>query len=426
MDFREQETLLTLAWQIVDRLEAAGRRAWLVGGCVRDRLSGRPIKDVDIATSALPDEVLAMFERAEPTGLAHGTVTVILRGRPFEVTTLRSESGYSDGRRPDEVRFIDDIREDLARRDFTINAMALAKSGELIDPFGGKRDLESRLLRAVGDPRQRFAEDALRMLRAVRFAAEYGLAVEAGTWDAIVEMAPRIRMIAIERVRMELERITEGSDPAAGYRMLADSGLYRHFKTPLPLDRLTEKAADALGAMAACSDGAVRWVRLFASLGIGPEEAGRLMRGLTFSRRKTDEIAAALAFGTACGTLAGRKDGDASRAFKRLVLRHGKPAAERWLAARNLDPETGGTDLEPARAWLAEMPVADTKELAVGGRDLLAAGLAQGRALGELLGALLERVALGELPNDRERLIGEAKAMVPKGNPDGEPGGGGR
>jgi tRNA nucleotidyltransferase (CCA-adding enzyme) len=240
-------------------------------------------------------------------------------------------------------------------------------------------------------------------------------------------MAPRINLIAIERVRMELERITEGSDPAGGYRMLANSGLYRHFKTPLPLERLTETGADALGVMTACGDATVRWVRLFASLGIGPEEAGRLMRGLTFSRRKTDEIASALAFGSAVAALAGREDGDASRAFKRLVLRHGKPAAERWLAATALDPGTDGSCLETARRRLADMPVAGMKELAVGGRDLLAAGLAHGPALGKLLEALLERVALGELPNDRERLIGEAKKMVPAGNNrNGQSGGGER
>lgn len=410
----DENTLLQRAWHIVERLEARGKQAYLVGGCVRDRLLGRPLKDVDIATSALPEEVLALFERAEPTGLAHGTVTVIIDGLPFEVTTLRSESGYSDGRRPDAVRFIDDIREDLSRRDFTVNAMALTRDGTLIDPFGGERDLADGILRAVGDPGERFGEDALRMLRAIRFAAEYGLAIDPETWHALLRLAPGIENIAIERVRAELERITEGADPARGFRLLADSGLNRHFKTPLPLDNLPERPGEALGDWEGCEDAVVRWARLFSVLGIGADEASRLLRRFTFSRRKTEDIAAVLAFEAGFAPLDGRTDGEAALAFKRLVLRHGRQAANRWLAALSVTPGVGKALREAAGRWLDEMPAAAVGELAVGGRDLMEAGLPAGPVLGRVLAGLLERVALGGLPNERERLLTEARQWAEK------------
>src|SRR5580704_18547012 len=155
-----------------DRLRSRGKRAWVVGGCVRDALLGRRVSDWDVATDARPEEMLRVFPRAIPTGIKHGTVTVRAGSHPVEVTTLRGEGAYSDGRHPDEVQFTDDLAADLGRRDFTVNAMAYDPvSGELIDPHGGQRDLELRLLRAVGEPERRFAEDGLRVLRAARFAA---------------------------------------------------------------------------------------------------------------------------------------------------------------------------------------------------------------------------------------------------------------
>ena len=166
-------------------LRRAGYEACPVGGCVRDLLLGRAPGDWDIATSARPEAVTALFERTVPTGLKHGTVTVLLGGMALEVTTFRGESGYSDGRHPDRVTFGVGLREDLARRDFTINAMALAPDGSVLDPFGGRADLARRLIRCVGEPERRFTEDALRMLRAVRFAAQLGFSLEARTAAAL-------------------------------------------------------------------------------------------------------------------------------------------------------------------------------------------------------------------------------------------------
>src|SRR5512133_1169281 len=157
---------------ICRRLREEGKRGWVVGGCVRDLLRGRPAKDWGVCTDAHPEEAVSFFRKVIPTGIQHGTVTVVKHGVHYEVTTLRGEGAYSDGRRPDKVEFVDDISADLARRDFTVNAMAIDPvDGHLIDPWEGRKDLERRVLRAVGDPNERFAEDGLRVLRAARFSA---------------------------------------------------------------------------------------------------------------------------------------------------------------------------------------------------------------------------------------------------------------
>ncbi|MGH7329001.1 MAG: CCA tRNA nucleotidyltransferase, partial [Polyangiaceae bacterium] len=157
---------------LCDRLREKGKRGWIVGGCVRDLLAGRAVSDWDIAPDALPQEVQKIFPKVIPTGIAHGTVTVLQHGKAYEVTTLRGETTYSDGRHPDAVHFVDDITADLARRDFTFNAIAIEPiSGQIIDPFEGRKDLENKILRAVGNAEERFSEDGLRVLRAARFAA---------------------------------------------------------------------------------------------------------------------------------------------------------------------------------------------------------------------------------------------------------------
>lgn len=189
-----------------ETLWAAGEAACPVGGCVRDSLLGRMPGDWDVATSARPEMVQGLFARTVPTGLRHGTVTVLLDGMSLEVTAFRREEGYSDGRRPDRVVFGVGLTEDLARRDFTINAMALLPDGTVADPFGGRADLAARLIRCVGDPELRFREDALRMLRAVRFAAQLGFAIEEGTAAALCREAAGLDQVSGERVRVELEK----------------------------------------------------------------------------------------------------------------------------------------------------------------------------------------------------------------------------
>ena len=205
----------------------AGYEACPVGGCIRDTLLGRPPGDWDVASSALPETVVSLFPRTVPTGLRHGTVTVLLGDISLEVTAFRREGDYADGRHPDAVSFGVGLREDLARRDFTINAMALAPDGSVLDPFGGRADLARRLIRCVGEPERRFTEDALRMLRAVRFAAQLDFSTEDATLAAIRRNAGRTARVSGERVKAEVEKILLSDRPErAG--LLLELGLLEH------------------------------------------------------------------------------------------------------------------------------------------------------------------------------------------------------
>lgn len=217
-------------------LEEAGYEAYPVGGCVRDTLLGRMPGDWDVATSALPEAVQALFPHTVPTGLAHGTVTVVLDGIPLEVTTFRREGPYSDGRHPDGVTFGASLEEDLARRDFTVNAMALAPDGSIVDPFGGRKDLRGKLIRCVGDPDRRFTEDGLRLLRAVRFAAQLGFALAEATAEALARNAACLDRVSGERVKGELEKILLSPRPEWAALPVELGMLARFGAAPGPLD----------------------------------------------------------------------------------------------------------------------------------------------------------------------------------------------
>lgn len=211
-------------------LTNAGHAAYPVGGCVRDLLLGKEPGDVDLCTSARPGEVMALFGRAIPTGIAHGTVTVPTGDGNIEITTFRREGGYADFRHPSAVSFDADLKEDLSRRDFTVNAMALGKDGTVIDPFGGREDLKRKRIRCVGDPDRRFGEDALRMLRAVRFSAQLGFAVERETEAALCRNAPLVAKVSGERVKAEMEKILLSPAPEKIGEMV-DAGLLDHLHT---------------------------------------------------------------------------------------------------------------------------------------------------------------------------------------------------
>lgn len=191
---------------ILKTLQNAGYEAYYVGGCVRDTLLGRPIHDWDITTSALPEEIMSCFSHFVPTGIKHGTITVLLNHVQAEVTTYRTDGSYSDGRHPEQVRFVNALSEDLGRRDFTINAMAMDLDGRIIDLYGGKEDLQSGVVRCVGDPDRRFQEDALRMFRAFRFSAQLGFSIEPQTMYAIGKHAGLARSLSVERIRDEVEK----------------------------------------------------------------------------------------------------------------------------------------------------------------------------------------------------------------------------
>ena len=202
---------------LLDALHGAGHAAYAVGGCVRDSLLGQSPHDWDLCTSARPEQVMALFgeEKCIPTGLQHGTVTVKQGGRLYETTTFRTEGAYSDGRHPDAVCFVPDVREDLARRDFTINAMAYSAEEGLIDPFGGRDDLAAHLVRAVGEPERRFEEDALRIMRLYRFAARFGFAIDLATGAAARALGPHLDCVSAERIQEELLKLLAAPRPGS-------------------------------------------------------------------------------------------------------------------------------------------------------------------------------------------------------------------
>ncbi|MCT6856369.1 MAG: CCA tRNA nucleotidyltransferase [Bombilactobacillus mellis] len=218
---------LRAAVPVLERINQAGFEVYFVGGCVRDMLLQRPLHDVDLATSAYPQEIKQIFPQTIDTGIEHGTVTVIYQKKAYEITTFRTESGYQDYRRPDKVEFVRSLKEDLKRRDFTINALAMNAQGEIIDLFAGIADLQQRQIRAVGVAADRFHEDALRMLRAVRFQAQLNFTIEKQTLAGIKTNAALLSHIATERIREEFIKLMEGCNRQAGLTSLYQTQLYR-------------------------------------------------------------------------------------------------------------------------------------------------------------------------------------------------------
>lgn len=216
------------AAKVIQVLEDAGFEAYIVGGAVRDYLLGKVPHDMDVASNAYPEEVKKLFSRTVDIGIEHGTVLVLMEGEGIEVTTFRTESEYTDLRRPDKVEFVQSLDEDLKRRDFTINAMAMNKNLSIIDPFGGQRDLLKHVICAVGEPGERFQEDALRMLRAVRFSGQLNFSIEEGTLDAIRIHAPLIKAVAVERLKNELDKILLNPRTQWSMDYLKKSGLAEH------------------------------------------------------------------------------------------------------------------------------------------------------------------------------------------------------
>jgi tRNA nucleotidyltransferase (CCA-adding enzyme) len=404
------------ALAVIGELRKHGHAAYMVGGCVRDRCLGREVKDIDIATSASPEEVLRLFPRTVPTGIRHGTVTVIVDGTPFEVTTFREEAEYKDYRRPEAVRFIDDLEADLRRRDFTMNAMALDWNGELIDPFGGRKDLEDGVIRCVGSADERFTEDALRMMRCIRFAAEYGLTIVPETYEAILRHAPLLQHVAMERIRMELEHIVGGADPLRGIRLLVDTGLYRWFKDGMgwPAERWEAAARFApLEVIGRLDEPSLRWCLWLIALGCDAEEARGFLKKLTCSNATIRRIAAVIAWHRCVPELT------TARAWKAAALRAGKATAGDWLkiagttaAAQPAAAIAPAVPLAEAGRWLEEMPIAGIGDLAVSGDDVKRLPGISGRRIGEMLERLALAVATGDLPNRRDALMEQAAAWT--------------
>lgn len=275
----------TYATQIVTRLRAAGHEAYFVGGCVRDMVLGIEPSDYDIATSARPEDVMELFPRTEPIGARFGVVLVIVRGVPFEVATFRSDDVYLDGRRPSRVVYTD-AKQDVLRRDFTINGLLYDPVGtEVIDYVGGQADIDARIVRAIGDPRARFAEDKLRILRAVRFGARLGYTIEEATWAAVQAMAPEIGQVSQERIRDELLRILTEGQAAHGVRLLRESGLAGVILPEWSWSDRLDRMLDMLGTS----------VEADFAMGVllsecPPEEVGRVTGRLHLSNREAAHV----------------------------------------------------------------------------------------------------------------------------------------
>lgn len=354
---------------ILRSLRDAGFEAYYVGGCVRDKLLNRPCSDWDITTAALPEEVMALFSHTVPTGLKHGTVTVLLDGERAEVTTFRADGAYLDSRHPEDVRFVRSLREDLSRRDFTVNAMALGPDGTVTDLFGGQEDLRQGVIRCVGDPETRFREDALRMLRACRFAAQLGFSIEQNTWKAIEACAPLCGKLSRERVSGETGKV-----------LLSDR--------PEMLERMLE-----LGLLSACGaerSTDLRWLRTLP----GTESARWtglkiLLPELDLRQFRLPGKLTALCESAVADYLPERTEME----WKALIADRG------WETAGLIADLCGSGAVRKIEAG---GDCVRLEQLAVSGRDF--PGLT-GKAVGQLLQSLLQHVLEHPEDNDREKLL---------------------
>jgi len=434
---------------ICSRLRERGKRSWIVGGCVRDLLRGAAAKDWDIATDALPAEVLATFRKVIPTGLAHGTVTVLVRGEHYEVTTLRGEGAYSDGRHPDQIEFVDDIGRDLERRDFTMNAIALDVLGEkLIDPTGGALDLENRIIRAVGTPGDRFAEDGLRILRAARFAATLECSLDPETERAMgqARSLDTFRKVSAERVREEWLKAMLAKRPSVAFDLMRTSGIL-----PITCPEMMESvdceqnkwhAFDVWGHAMACLDALdggpiLRVAALLHDVGkprtrafsdktkdftfydherVGAEMAYPILTRMKFSNDERAHIVALVRHHLICYTPSW------SDAGVRRWLRRVSPALAPDLYRLGLADALGkGKDatsdiqnieeLSERAARLMEAGNAlSTRDLAIDGNTLMKElGLRPGRIIGLLLHELLEQVLEDPEKNRADTLLQAAR-----------------
>lgn len=438
------------ALEIVRRIKATGASAYLVGGCLRDLILGRSPKDWDIATNLKPAQVRPLFRKVHEVGAAFGTLLVPMRGAVFEVTSFRTDGRYTDGRHPDEIAYTDDLTADLERRDFTINAMAWDPDTDTIeDPFAGLGDLTDGRIRAVGDPRARFQEDALRLMRAIRFTAQLGFQIEARTWDALCAEAAGLERISIERIREEFNRIMTARRPSAALLLLQESGLLRIFLPELDACHGIEQnrfhSHDVFMHLLLAADAAPREnlvVRLAALLHdiAKPDTRSERDGDYTFyahqviGARKVDRILRRLTY-----------PNDERKAVVHLVYHHMFYYEPEWtdsavrrfartvglenipdlIALRIADMQSNrrkSSNTAPLEALLRrvdEVIAKDTalsvKDLAIGGHELIALGVPAGPGIGRILRALLERVLDDPDGNTPERLTAEAKALIADG-----------
>ncbi|MDR3123080.1 MAG: CCA tRNA nucleotidyltransferase [Treponema sp.] len=428
--------------EIAAAFNRAGRQAFLVGGAVRDMFLGKEAQDWDLATDARPEEVASLFRRVIPTGIKHGTVTIRHKGYSIEVTTFRTESAYSDGRRPDRVEYASTIEEDLSRRDLTMNAIALAlPGGERVDPFRGYDDIQARRIRCVGNPEERFREDGLRPLRAVRFASQLGFTVDEQTLAAIPAALDTTAKVSPERVRDEIDKIAASPRPSIALRLMEQSGLLRLVLPELAACRGVEQKGfhhfDALDhSLLACDYAArleapqpVRLAALFHD--IGKPATRRLDESGVWTFYGHEKVSATLARNIGLrlrypNTLIDRmvhliaehmfhyEETWTDAAVRRLIIRVGEENLEDMYALRRADayatagmesPGLLATLISRVDRVLAQGRALSLRDLAVSGTDLMGIGVKPGKHLGIILRELLEAVLEDPELNTREKLL---------------------
>jgi tRNA nucleotidyltransferase (CCA-adding enzyme) len=429
----------------LDKLTNAGFEAFVVGGCIRDSLLGRIPGDWDITTSALPAEVKEVFVKTIDTGIQHGTVTVLQEGYPLEITTYRTEGEYRDFRRPVEVAFTRDVTEDLKRRDFTMNAMAYHPDTGMIDPYNGRKDLLAGIIRCVGVADERFGEDALRMLRAVRFTCQLDFTLEGETRDSIFRNAHLISNVSRERVRDELNKMLL-SDHPMHFMLLEEVGLMKHilpeFSTSLgiiqnnPYHVYTVGEHSLKAAEKVRKDPVLRWTMLLHDLGKlytrttddqgidhfyghaekSTELAEEILRRLRMDNRLVEKVCRLIFHHD-------RRVGDTVKAVRRCMKEVGVDIFPALLEVKAADMEAQSPEYLQSRLTalsgissiyeqiLKEEQCVTLRQLALSGRDLLEAGIPEGRAVGEILSELLDRVIEQPELNKKEVLLPMAMEM---------------
>lgn len=383
---------------ILEQLQKHGYEAYFVGGSVRDTLLETSINDVDIATSAYPAEVKNIFKRTVDTGIKHGTVMILDHGQGYEVTTFRTESGYQDFRRPDSVTFVRSLKEDLKRRDLTINALAMDPQGNIIDLFGGLNDLKAKTIKAVGQPAARFHEDALRMMRAVRFVSQLGFTLDNQTRLAIKENAPLLTKIAVERIHVEWIKLMLGKDPQKGLNEFLKTQMFQYCLSFKEHEEGLKKIAQ-LSNLNLHSEIAV-WVLIGHFFGLKPEETGQMLREWKSSNEMIADVV---------------KAQKALNHFPvlnpQVLYQTGLPLL--LVANQVAKYENNALSEATLSDWYNSLPIKSKKELQLTGTDLIKnLEFKPGPQIGKTINSIEQLVLNGKLPNKKEALLHYTKTVM--------------